>query len=97
MKNNSAIFQMLMGTHGDAQTIAHSQEYYEAHRKFYEKFEEFIDRISKDKKLTAMFNELDSASNAAIAAGETDYYMAGFSFGVLIGIDVMRINNLKND
>ncbi|MCM1305710.1 MAG: hypothetical protein NC037_06610 [Bacteroides sp.] len=45
MENISAIRQMLMGKHGNIESVEHSQEHYEAFEKFMEKYQNFHENI----------------------------------------------------
>lgn len=92
----NAIKQMLMGTHGDIDTVTISKESREKVCDFYKKYTAFKEKYADNPELLKMFEETCDAHNADQAISEEDFYSAGFSFGVLMGIDIMRIN-LKID
>ena len=87
---------MLLGTHGHIESVDISQEHRTASDTFYEKYHAFRDKYADNPEMLKMFEEVCDALDADQAIAEEDFYVSGFSFGVLMGIDIMRVNQ-KND
>lgn len=96
MVRKSAIKQMLMGTHGHIESVVCSNEHYKAVHNFTEKYKLFKEKYADNSEMLKLFDEVCDAHDADQATAEVDFYKSGFSFGVLMGIDIMR-ENLKTD
>ena len=92
MLHDTAIMQMIFGERGNIDNIPRSKNYRDAADKFCDKYKEFTEKYADNPELLKLLDELNFAHDGEQAAAEEDCYVAGFSFGVLMGMDIVRIN-----
>ncbi|MDE6558114.1 MAG: hypothetical protein K2K39_03300 [Clostridia bacterium] len=87
MKEKSAIMQIFYGQRGSADKLKSTPEYRENLRmvnNYYEKLCEILKDMPEALALLEKFNEYSGEVNASEVDG---YYLEGFKFGLLIGIE----------
>ena len=97
MENYSAIMQMFNGQRGKAESVVPSQTY-KAHLDECIKVQEKIkEKLKENPDLIALFDKWEWAMLGMEATAADDYYREGFSFGLLMGLEVgMSATKLKN-
>ena len=88
MEKYSAVKDMYYGRRGDGQLIKPSEEYHEQATKQFEIAEKLKEKLKEDKEGLELLDQLFWASAGAEAAAVDQHYFEGFSFGLLMGIEV---------
>lgn len=86
----SAIEQMYYGDRGKGELLEASQEYKLCYNSFCTLHDKFMEKIKDDLELRDMFNDLLNALQEAHAVDAKDSYAAGFRFGALMQMDILR-------
>ncbi len=84
MERYSAIKDMYYGRRGDGQLIEPNEEYHEQAKKQFE----IVDKLKDDKEGQDLVEEFFWASAGVEAAAVEQHYQEGFSFGVLMGLEI---------
>ena len=93
MKNQSAILQILNGDRGCNDNIRCSPEYSKALDKVVEFEEKLTSKLKLEPDLYKLFEDFNDALRTMHCEEVDDYYLEGFRFGALIGIDIMTPPN----
>lgn len=88
MEKYSAIREMYYGRRGDGQLIQPSEEYYQRADKHNEIVEKLKEKLKEDKEGLELLDQLFWASAGVEAAAVDQHYCEGFSFGVLMGLEI---------
>ena len=88
MNRYSAITEMYYGRRGDGQLIKPNEEYHERSSKLYEIVEKLQERLKEDKECLKLLDDFFLASAGTEAAATDQHYREGFSFGVLMGLEI---------
>lgn len=79
---------MYHGRRGDGQLIQSSEEYRQRASELVEIVEKLKEKLKDDKEGLELLDQLFWASAGLEAAAVDQHYSEGFSFGVLIGLEV---------
>ena len=93
----SVILQMLYGLRGNRESIKPSDKYYEALDKLDEHDDRIQEKIKDNEELVALFKERESLELDVAIVGQEDYYVEGFRFGVLMGLDIAKKSALEEE
>lgn len=88
MKKYSAIQEMYYGRRGDGQLIKPNAEYKEQANKMVEIAERLKEKLKEDKEGLELLEQLYWVSAGMEATATDTHYREGFSFGILIGLEV---------
>ena len=88
MEKYSAIKDMYYGRRGDGQLIKPTEEYHVHATKQFEIAEKLKEKLKGDKEGLELLDQLFWESAGAESAAVEQYYSEGFSFGLLMGIEV---------
>lgn len=88
MEKYSAIREMYHGRRGDGQLIQSSEEYRQRASELVEIVEKLKEKLKDDKEGLELLDQIFWASAGLEAAAVDQHYCEGFSFGVLIGLEV---------
>ena len=88
MERYSAIKDMYYGRRGDGQLIKPSEEYHEQAAKQFEIVEKLKEKLKGDKEGLELIEAFFWASAGAESAAVDQHYCEGFSFGVLMGLEI---------
>ena len=91
MKTYSAIMDMYYGRRGDGQLIKPSEEYHERSNRVYEIIERLQEKLKEDAECLKLLDDLFLASAGTEAAATDQHYREGFSFGVLMGLEIANM------
>ena len=88
MEKYSAIKEMYYGRRGDGQLIKPNEEYHEQAEKQFEIVEKLKEKLKDDKEGLDLVEAFFWASAGVEAAAVDQHYCEGFSFGVLMGLEI---------
>ena len=88
MEKYSAIKDMYYGRRGDGQLIQPSEEYHEHAAKQNDIAEKLKERLKDDEEGLELLDQMFWESAGAEAAAVDQHYREGFSFGVLMGLEI---------
>lgn len=84
----SAIKDMYEKRRGHYESVVHGEEYQKCLDKVIKCDDEMRGALKKNPKLLELYQKATRALDALSVAGEDDYYVEGFKFGVLMGLDI---------
>ena len=88
MEKYSAIKEMFYGRRGDGQLIKPNEEYHEHATKKYELVEKLKEKLKEDKEGLELLDQMFWESAGMESAAVDEHYREGFSFGVLMGLEI---------
>ena len=88
MKNYSAILEMLNGTRGHAEYIKLSPEYQKRMDECIKLQNQIQEKCKDNPELWDLFTKWENATMGMEAAATDDFYIEGFQFGFLMGLEV---------
>ena len=88
MEKYSAILEMYYGKRGHTEFIKPTEEYCERAKKMEEFTEKLRRKLKDDKECEALIEELFWARAGLEDALAAEHYREGFSFGVLMGMEI---------
>ncbi len=86
MARKSAILQMFYGERGNVNLIKTDKEHKESSGKVSDYYKELSEKL-KSTELSQLFQKFCDAYDGLSAAESTAFYVEGFKFGLLIGIE----------
>ncbi len=96
MKQKSAIMQMFYGERGNFEFIKHSREYFDLMDEVCDLQSKLEEMIKDMPEVLALLKKYDDKVDEFECQALDDYYLEGFRFGVLMGIDISEIpENIK--
>ncbi len=93
MDRNSALMQLYAGDRGRFDRVQSSDEYFDSLEKVTKLDDEIRKTIKDMPKLLDLYQELVDATDLMHCHSTECYYLDGFCFGVLLGIDILSFNN----
>ena len=91
MNRYSAIKDMYYGRRGDGQLIKPTKEYHEQFSKLNDISEKLKDKLNGDCEGLELLEAFFWASAGVEAEAVAQHYSEGFSFGLLMGIEIARM------
>ena len=88
MNNYSAIKEMYYGRRGDGQLIKPDEGYHMHASKLSDIAERLKEKLKEDPESLKLLEELFWVSAGAESAAVDKHYREGFSFGVLLGLEI---------
>ena len=88
MEKYSAIQEMFYGRRGDGQLIKSNEDYHEPAPKKYELVEKLKEKLKEDKEGLELLDQMFWESAGMESAAVDEHYREGFSFGVLMGLEI---------
>ena len=88
MKTYSAIKEMYYGRRGDGQLIKPDEEYHAHAGKLSDIAEKLKEKLKEDTEGLELLEEFFFISAGAESAAVDQHYREGFSFGVLMGLEI---------
>lgn len=88
MKKNSAIEKIFLGESVGFDSVPLTENYSKLMHKLLVRDEEFKKNAKNSPKLITLFDEYDNCYSDLCAEESKNYYIQGFKFGVLLGIDI---------
>ncbi len=88
MQKYSAILEMHRGNRGDGQKIQYGEEYWKRAHEYATLAEAFQEKLKKFPDLLKEWEACEWASMGTEAAAEEEQYREGFSFGLLMGLEI---------
>ena len=88
MEKYSAILEMYYGRRGDGQLIKTTEEYRKQAQKVADIAERLKEKLKDDKEGLDLLDKLFWESAGEEAAAADEHYREGFSFGVLMGMEI---------
>ena len=88
MEKYSAILEMYYGRRGDGQLIKTTEEYQKQAKKLAEIAEKLKEKLKDDKEGLELLDEFFWTSAGEESAAVDEHYREGFSFGVLMGMEI---------
>ena len=88
MEKYSAIKEMYYGRRGDGQLIQPSEEYHQQAGRHNEIMEKLQEKLKGDKEGLELLEQLFWASAGLESVAVDQHYCEGFSFGVLMGLEI---------
>ena len=87
----SAIKDMYEKRRGHYESVVHGEEYQKCLDEVIKCDDEMREALKKHPKLLELYQKSTNALDALSVAEEDDYYIEGFKFGVLMGLDIAGI------
>lgn len=88
MEKYSAIKDMYYGRRGDGQLIKPSEEYHKKVGEQYEIAERLKEKLKDDEEGLELLDKMFWVSAGAESEAVDQHYREGFSFGVLMGLEI---------
>ena len=88
MEKYSAIQEMFYGRRGDGRLIKPNEEYHEHAARQYELVEKLREKLKEDKEGLELLDQMFWESAGMESAAVDEHYREGFSFGVLMGLEI---------
>ena len=95
MKSQSAIAQMYYGKRGNIDAVKSSNDYKNKVAVYNALEKELIKRLADFPELAELYKQVAKASDETHYADVFDFYVEGFRFGLLLGLDAAEVTGYE--
>lgn len=96
MKQKSAIMQMFYGERGNFEFIKHSSEYFDLLGEVGDLYDKIQQKLEDLPEVLELFKKYEEKEGELECQAIDDYFLEGFRFGTLMGIDISTVPENKN-
>jgi len=86
--NESVILQMLYGKRGTLEAVEPTEKYKRLLKESAEREKELRENLKDNPEILALFEKADESFGALYSESVDTYYIEGFKFGLLMGLEI---------